>query len=235
MPRPKGVSPKSVKRIYSALIRGPLHFDEISTRAKLHRNTVGTALKELTKRGLVQRFREGHRTMYEIEKTKQDGWQIPWIAMMSTKKERELNYRHGDQEIEAFWRKRKLEQNARDFSVKLEGIVTHPDNQALIEAANEVKILITYKMLLENLKTPYCPECVKREKQFYHSIFNKESEEYVCPNCNLIVRQREPLITTAPANEEQRKMENYAKKARGKTNNTLYYRYIQELLEKYRK
>ena len=233
MPRPYGPSPESIRRIYDVLLKGPKSFENIWKETKLHRNTVGYTLGVLVKRRFLNRKMEGHRAIYTMEKPEpiSIGWDIPWIDLMTTKEEKDTHFRIVEQ---------KVEQDVRKFQFQLElekrielrndkihkRLVNHPQNRKLVEVAQKVGLVITPRILLKNLTTPYCLKCAKEKKRLDDPIFDNDSKELICSNCGLILG-KEDFVLAPPLNVVE--MEKRTRKLK----KSPYYERIEELLKKY--
>lgn len=192
MPRPKGPSPEAVKRIYAVLVKGPKCFEDIWKETGLHRNTVGSTLGYLVQKNMLKRYREGHKKMYEMKKTQPPyyGWEIPWIELMMTKREKEMHYKRVEEEVRKFWFQKELDGRVKQFRTAIyEKLVKPPCNQELIKVLEEIGIKVTPRILLENLKVPFCLECLKKEKKFVKAEFKKETGEFCCPKCGLVLQK----------------------------------------------
>lgn len=192
MPRPKGSATKSVKLIYSVLTNEPKCFEDVVNETKLHRNTVASTLNDLVRRGLLRRYRKGHKTMYAIEKTKPPyiGWEIPWIELMTTKKQEDLHYKEAENRartfLKTYWKAREMDERVRQFLLAAqEKLVSHPANQKLIEVFEKHKMKVTLRILKDNLKKPFCLECSIKEMTPVRSEFKLGAGAFCCPNCGL--------------------------------------------------
>ena len=94
MVRPKGSSPKSYRRIYYRLLKGPLCLEDYRSTGLKSRSTVNNRLKHLLKLGLVKQFRDGHKRPYILNGNK---GMKDWLPILTNEKEwREINKPSGD-------------------------------------------------------------------------------------------------------------------------------------------
>jgi predicted transcriptional regulator len=189
MPRPKGPSPESVKRIYAVLVDGPKCFEDIWKETNLHRNTVASTLNKLVEKGLLQRYRKVHKKMYEVVKTQRPyiGWEIPWIALMMTKKDWQLEWKKVDEEIRRFQEQKKWNNFVWRYC---DWLINHPNNQGLLKTLEEMGMLnVPMIKFRENLENPFCLECLRNDKKFVKTIFDRDAGEFVCPTCGVVAKE----------------------------------------------
>lgn len=210
MGRPKDASCESYRLIYDALLNGPKCFEEVCRETGLHRNTVGSRLRYLLEKNLLNRYREGHKVIYEIKKTQPPyyGWEIPWISLMMNREDWRKKWKQIDEEIRVFERQRRwnslLEQRYKQILQFLE----LPPNREMLEGFEKAGIDWKNKslgellpILYKNLEAPVCPECLQEEKAIIFSIHDSEGGEIICPKCGLILR-REPFEVHRPQREQ---------------------------------
>lgn len=205
MGRPKGLTPRSVKRIFAVLVGGPKCFDDIWKETGLHRNTVGFTLEGLEKKDMIVRYRIGHERWAEIKKTQPlyygweiYGWEIPWIGLMMTKDDWERKWERVDEEI-ARGEGAKAKNAEREFWNWIDQVLIEP-NEKLAKVLEEINMTnISLRYFRDNLETPYCLECLRNTRKFIKAKYSKETGEFCCPECGLVVEReyfdkRPPII-----------------------------------------
>jgi len=228
MPRPHGPSPKSVKRIYAILCKEPKSFEAIQRETELHRNTVGSTLKDLVNRGLLSWERKGHKAMYRMRKTEppSSGWEFPWIALMMTDKEKDMQLKRAEKKTKKFLLTYELGKRVEDYMERIfEKLVLPPQNRELITALQEVKMTVTPRILLQNLRTPYCISCVRTGRQLCATVYDGETGEFVCQRCGQVLEGINLMTSSPPLVDEA------TKTSRNKRSE--HYRSIEELLKKH--
>jgi len=196
---------------------------------KLHGNTVGSTLRDLVNRGLLSWERKGHKVMYKMRKTKppSSGWEIPWIALMTTDKEKDMHLKRAEKKTKKFLFTYDLEERVEDYMEAIfEKLVSPPQNQELITALQEAGMVITPRILLQNLRTPYCVACVRTEGQLRATVYDRETGEFVCQRCGQVVENISPMTSSFSTCADQA-----AKTPRNKRSE--HYRSIEELLKKH--
>jgi len=227
MARPKGPSPESIKRIYAALWKGPKSSGEIRKQTKLHGNTIGSTMNDLVNRKMVRWRKMGHKTMYEMVKTKppEIGWEIPWIELMMTKEDWKAKWDRIDKLIRKDQMRIKWEKMFNEFAYE----VLIKGNPELVKVLEETGLTdVPLQRLKENLDVPYCLECLTNHKQFHKPIYSIDTGEFSCPNCGLVVtvEHREELQKET----EKESMAIERPKAHGR-----YSKEIKEIKERIRK
>jgi DNA-binding HxlR family transcriptional regulator len=185
MVRSKGSSPKSIKLIYSVLVKEPKCFEDIWKETQLHRNTVGSTLNDLVAKGLLVRFRKGHKVMYEMRKTKPPygGWEIPWIDLMMTRRDWKRKWKRVDVRIRGEQLQNKWERMFYDFVQK---VIVDP-NSELVKTLVEIGMTdVPLKLIRENREVPFCLECLRETRRFIRTEFCEDTQEHVCPECGSV-------------------------------------------------
>jgi len=187
MPRSKGHSPRVIRRIYAVLYEEPKWFERIVKEAGLSRKTVGKVLTYLVGKEMVKRHKEGTRTIYEIEKTLSPrcGWQIPWIRLIMTRRDWNMNWQRVDAETGGYERRLSI-YNERLLDFLREKLIK--PNQELAEILEELGMTGTPLIrFLEHLERPYCLECLKEGRGWIRT--GLRNRKYICPCCELVAER----------------------------------------------
>jgi hypothetical protein len=186
MPRPKKPATNTIRKIYDVLSTSPLCFEAICDSTGLHRNTCGSALKFLIEKGMVCKEREKHKVVYEVTRGKGPFLRLEtrWDDLMMTKEDYQQMYKDFDVEN----RKWQREKRAEDLKWKMiNSLVDNPRNEQLVNLLKETNNYdIPLLRLKQNLEMPFCLSCLRHKKKFFQMIYDKETGEFVCPNCGEI-------------------------------------------------
>jgi len=204
MTRPKGPSSESVKRIYAVLGKEAKSFEDIVNETCLHRNTVGSTLGTLAAKGMIERFRRGHKRMYGLKRTEppDNGWTIPWTVMMMTHNDQEKMSRKTWRRIRREMKLSKWIDCQKDLMVDF---IFSPQNREVLETLKKAEVELDSKSLKEVWSivqkartTPMCPECLKNKEVNFLIKSPDVQGEMVCRTCGLTMDDlfsEEPLAT----------------------------------------
>ena len=148
---------------------------------------MGSTLNDLVAKGLLVRFRKGHKIMYKMRKTKPPygGWEIPWIDFMMTRKDWKRKWKRVDAELKMF-RSQKDEKLAKQ---KIRDLICEKliePNPELVKVLEEIDMDVPLTFFREHMKTPYCLECLRANKTFVKTEFHAETKEFICPECGIV-------------------------------------------------
>jgi DNA-binding transcriptional ArsR family regulator/predicted RNA-binding Zn-ribbon protein involved in translation (DUF1610 family) len=186
MPRPRNSSPRSYELIWLALIDGEKTWTQLLGETGLHRDTLSRRLKYLVSQEMVKREKRGRLVYYSMVKYEPPyiGWEIRWIDHFMTKEDWDRKYEDIDIQIVQQQHEMRMEEKKREI---VNRILDLPGNNELYEMLESKNMLgnVTVGQLRENYLTPYCLECIEKQKKLVKSKFIASEEKYVCPNCGI--------------------------------------------------
>jgi len=187
MPRPRDSCVKSYELIFLALNEGSKSWAQLLEETDLHKDTLSRRLKYLSGREMVRREKRGRGVIYSIIKSEppEMGWDIPWQCLCMTKEDWEKMYRDVDIELMRFELTRRYNKFIYTEINKILALSNNNElyNKIMEEGMPDVKMSI----FLQNLKTPFCLECLDKTKKLMRSNYNTDTGEYICPKCGLVI------------------------------------------------
>ena len=180
-----------IRRIYFALVRKPLSFENLIKITGVDEATLAAALDFLKEKGMIVNYNFTTKcVMFRMVRTLplRYGWNFPWLDLMMSIEDWKTPWKHvyGEAMDDA------EDKLGRRLVKLLKDLLVYP-NLDLIEVLEELEMnevpLDTFKL---HNQEPYCLECLQKEKRFVRMILCEKSEEHCCPNCGIV---RETLLT----------------------------------------
>jgi hypothetical protein len=232
MARPNQPATATIKKIYDLLLDAPSYPTKIHDVTGLHGNTVNVALKFLFKKGLINKERKEHRVYYSLV-IGHDGGGVPWVELMCPKEAEIAIRKEVTQQIRVIDFRKELGRRVLEMREKFSSLPKNPENEELVNILIQIgENSATAKVLLDNIKQPFCLECLADSKLFIPMKLVIDYDEFCCPNCGIAIPKPKNEVNRPIENSEQTKlMELFYKKE----SKEISYSKIERLLLKYKK
>jgi hypothetical protein len=127
--------------------------------------------------------------------------------------------------------KKELEREVANLRERFGELAGNPRDEELIGILVELHKDVAPNLFLENIKKPFCVECLSNTKRFFKMHLIQDCDEFCCPNCGITIPKIDMDNTGQPVEnpEEATTREWFYKEDKTKKS----YTDMEQLLTKY--